>query len=144
MASLLERMTQHHVPLTQTQRPHMKSVIATTVSAILGALAGVTLWTIFGCLLLLLYWFGYIFVFLGIICGQPGGKSFGLGLMTPPEDGTVSMPYFIIATAFSFTWGEIFAAMIGGVCGAEAAMCGINIVTTARRLLGRKSPAAPK
>ena len=113
----------------------MKTAIATIVSACVGMLAGVTLWTIFAIVLLLLYWVGYVFLFLGVVCGRPGGRGFGLGLMDAPEDGQVSMEYVTLLTAFAFTWGEILAGLIGAMCGGAVTLGGIKIV---RRIFARR------
>jgi hypothetical protein len=75
----------------------------------------VVLWTALAAIALIVYWVGFVFLWCGVVYGQPGGKGFGLGWCDPPAGpdlGTV-----IVLTAIAFTWGEILAGVLGATVG---------------------------
>lgn len=109
-------------------------------AAILGSILGVVLWTALAMCLLLLYWVGYEFVFLGVLCG--GGK-FGLRLFDPPAAAVeqTSRECALYFTVFAFTWGEVMAAVLGAALGAVGGFGGMRILSLVLRRFRRGGPA---
>ncbi len=119
----------------------MKKFLATGVSSIVGLLVGVAVWTVLVCFLLFVYWIGYVVLFLGVVCGRPGGKGFGLGLLDAPEH-TPEPEQVLLLTAIAFTWGEILAALLGALLGAATAVGGMKFLSFMKRIAGRRSDAS--
>ena len=86
----------------------MKNLVAAIVASIPGILAGLALWNALAICLLVIYWVGYVVLYLGVLCGR--GK-FGLGLCTPPDPAVQQIinEWSFFFTVFAFTWGEVLA-----------------------------------
>lgn len=89
-------------------------------------LAGVVLWTVAVTCILAAYWIGFEFLYAGFLCGT--GK-YSLGWFDPPTGQAVEAvrDSTILLTAIAFTWGEVFAGLLGAVFGGTA----VAVVRTA-------------
>jgi len=90
----------------------MKKACRSLVWCFAGALVGIFLWTALATALIIAYWIGYEFIYVGLFCG--GGKL-GFNWFNPPTaDTQQTVRGWVIAfTSFAFTFGEALAA-IGG------------------------------
>src|SRR5262249_29219350 len=104
----------------------VKSLIAAVVAAIPGMLVGVVLWTVLATCVLVVYWVGYEFLYLGLLCSK--GK-FGLGWFTPPSQATqdATREWSTLLTVFAFTFGEVVAGALGAVFGGAAGVAGLRL-----------------
>jgi hypothetical protein len=82
-------------------------------------LAGVVLWAVVATCALLAYWIGFEFLYVGLLCGT--GK-YSLGWFDPPAGPTLTAvrENSALLTALAFTWGEVFAGLLGAVFGGAA------------------------
>lgn len=97
----------------------MRGVVAVVAGAVPGMLAGVVLWTAAATALLLAYWVGFEFLWVGLVCGT--GK-YGLGWFDPPAGPALAAvrDSSTLLTAVAFTWGEVFAGVLGAAFGGAA------------------------
>jgi len=109
----------------------MKRAIAAVVAGFLGMGGGVIVWTAVAVVALLIYWVGFVFIYCGIVCGQPGGRGLGLGLCDPPDNLAEISGVVIICTAVAFTWGEVFAGLLGAAVGVATALGLIRLFSPA-------------
>jgi hypothetical protein len=101
--------------------------------------AAVVLWTLLATALLVVYWVGYEFLFLGFLCGT--GK-FGLGLFTPPSSSVQEAirSWVLPLTAIAFTWGVVAAGLVGAVAGGTLGAVGMRLWSFFRRRKTEQSP----
>lgn len=121
----------------------MKSPVAAALGSVPGALAGVVLWTVAATCLLVAYYVGFEFLFLGLMCGT--GKA-GFGLCAPPSQSMQDAirEWVMPLTVFAFTFGEVIAALLGAVFGAAAGAALAKLISLPKRLMRRhKEPTEP-
>jgi hypothetical protein len=110
----------------------VKNLIAAFVASIPGMVAGIVLWTVLATCLLLVYWIGYVFLFLGFLCG-PGKWS--LNWFTPPSASVqeATSHWAMLLTALAFTFGEVLAGAAGAFLGGATGVAGMRLFTWVRR-----------
>jgi hypothetical protein len=118
----------------------VRSFLAAAAAAVPGMVAGIVGWTVLATVLLVVYWVGYEFLFLGFLCGT--GK-FGLGLFTPPSSSVQEAirSWVLPLIAIAFTFGEIVAGLVGAVAGGTLGAVGMRLWSIIRRRTGEKDPS---